>query len=118
MVPVTACAVFLLMTAGVYLLLQRSLLRVAIGLSLLSHAIHLLVLSAGRFGARAPLVLAGIAPEQLSDPLPHALVLTAIVISMALTIYLLAGMAAGSHAGRSGELDSAPRGGEDREEAR
>jgi len=106
-IPVAACAVFLLMAAGVYLLLQHSLLRVVVGLGLLSHAIHLLVLSAGRFGRRAPLALAGAPQEQLGDPLPQAFVLTAIVISMAITLYLLAGMAAGSRGGRPAEIETA-----------
>ena len=105
-----ASAVFLLMTSGVYLLMQRSLLRVAIGLSLLSHAIHLVVLSSGTFGRRAPLALAGAPPEQLGDPLPQAFVLTAIVISMAITVYLLAGIASTSRGGRPAEVEPAPSG--------
>jgi multicomponent Na+:H+ antiporter subunit C len=91
--PVVAAAVFLLLTGGVFLLLHRSLLRVALGLGCLGHAIHLIVLSAGRWGVRAPLVADGLRPEQISDPVPQAFVLTAIVIAMAFTLYLLAGMA-------------------------
>jgi multicomponent Na+:H+ antiporter subunit C len=108
LLPVVAAAVFLLLTAGVFLILHRSLLRVALGVGCLGHAIHLIVLSAGRWGERAPLVKAGIRPEQISDPVPQAFVLTAIVIAMAFTLYLLAGMVAQTRRGGAPELATPP----------
>lgn len=108
MLPVLAVAVFLLVTTGVFLLLHRSLLRVALGLTCLTHAVNLLVLSAGRFGERAPLVRPGLSAEQLNDPVPQAFVLTAIVIAMAFTLYLLAGMAVQTRRGGSPEVAPAP----------
>ncbi len=108
MLPVVAGTVFLLLTVGVFLLLQRSLLRVALGLGCLSHGVHFLVLSAGRWGDHAPLVTAGLRPEDISDPVPQAFVLTAIVIAMAFTVYLLAGMAAQTRRGGAPELAAPP----------
>jgi len=108
LLPVVAAAVFLLIAVGVFLLLHRSLLRVALGLGCLSHGVHLLVLSAGRWGDHAPLVTAGLRPEDISDPVPQAFVLTAIVIAMAFTVYLLAGMAAQARRGGVPELVAPP----------
>jgi len=108
LLPVVAAAVFLLITAGVFLLLQRSLLRVALGLGCLSHGVNFLVLSSGRWGEHAPLVTAGLGPQDISDPVPQAFVLTAIVIAMAFTVYLLAGMAAQARRGGSSELVAPP----------
>ena len=110
MLPVVTLAVFLLVTAGVFLLLHRSLLRVALGLGCLSHAVHFVVLSAGRWGDRAPLVKEGVRPEDVGDPVTQAFVLTAIVIALAFTLYLLAGMAAQTRRGGAPELASPPEG--------
>jgi len=72
------------------LLLQKTLFRVILGFSLLAHAVNLMVLaSAGEPGDPAILPASGPASGSVTDPLPQALVLTAIVISMAVTIYLL-----------------------------
>ena len=114
MLPVVALAVFLLVTVGVFLLLHRSLLRVALGIGCLSHAVNLLMLSAGRWGARAPLVAESIRPHDISDPVPQAFVLTAIVISMAFTLYLLAGMALKTRRGGAPELVVPPEADGDR----
>jgi multicomponent Na+:H+ antiporter subunit C len=74
---------------GVYLILERSLTRVLIGLVLLSNGVNVLFLvSSGRAG-RAPIV-GGDDSEPMSDPLPQALVLTAIVITLGTTAFLLA----------------------------
>jgi multicomponent Na+:H+ antiporter subunit C len=99
MEPVLVCSIFLLVTAGVYLLLQTSLVRVLLGVGLISHAVHLLILCAGRLGSLPPLMGTGANAETMSAPLPQALVLTSIVISMAITVYLLAAMAAGARHG-------------------
>ena len=80
--------VAILYTAGVYLLLDRSLTRVLLGVLVLGNATNLLVISAGGpFGAAA---LVGRAPEAaMSDPLVQALVLTAIVITLGVAAFLL-----------------------------
>ena len=85
-----AIAVGLLVAGGVYLILQRSLIRVVIGFVLLGHAVNVLVLSAGGMDRRGlPLIGRG-DPAAAADPLPQAFVLTAIVITFGITVYLLA----------------------------
>ena len=84
-----AIAVGLLVAGGVYLILQRSLIRVVIGFVLLGHAVNVLVLSAGGMDRRGlPLIGRG-DPAAAADPLPQAFVLTAIVITFGITVYLL-----------------------------
>jgi multicomponent Na+:H+ antiporter subunit C len=74
---------------GVYLILERSLTRVLVGLVLLSNGVNVLFLvSSGRAGG-APIV-GGSGSTPMSDPLPQALVLTAIVITLGTTAFLLA----------------------------
>ncbi len=114
MVPVTSLAVFLLVTVGVYLLMHRSLLRVAMGLGCLGHGINLILLAAGRWGSRAPLVTPGTQATDVTDPIPQAFVLTAIVISMALTLYLLAVTVVQTRHGGRAELVAAPENDEGR----
>ncbi len=81
-----------LVTAGVYLVIQRRLLQVILGLSLLSHAANLMIVSSGWVGdGFTPIVResANMNPVSYVDPLPQAMVLTAIVISFAMTAFLL-----------------------------
>ncbi|HIW99777.1 MAG TPA: Na(+)/H(+) antiporter subunit C [Candidatus Nesterenkonia stercoripullorum] len=76
--------------AGIYLLLERSLTRVLLGVILISNGANLLLLQvAGRAGL-APLVQNGVESEEYFDPLPQALLLTAIVIAFALVSFMLA----------------------------
>ncbi|MEM1109617.1 MAG: NADH-quinone oxidoreductase subunit K [Planctomycetota bacterium] len=79
-----------LFTCGFYLLMQRSLTKLILGLLLLSHAANLAVfLSAGLTRSPAPLVELGESapPADAADPLPQALVLTAIVIGFAVVSF-------------------------------
>ena len=78
-----------LYAAGVYLLLDRSLTRVLLGFLLLGNATNLLVLSSGGPAGLAP-ILGYSDPEQINDPLPQALILTAIVITFGVSAFLLA----------------------------
>jgi multicomponent Na+:H+ antiporter subunit C len=78
-----------LYAAGVYLLLDRSLTRVVLGFLLLGNATNLLLLSAGGPAGLAP-ILGYSEPEQMNDPLPQALILTAIVITFGIAAFLLA----------------------------
>jgi multicomponent Na+:H+ antiporter subunit C len=78
-----------LFTVGVYLLLERSLSRVLVGVILLGNGANLLFLVAGGAAGRPPIL--GQAPvRDMSDPLPQAMVLTAIVITLGMTAFLLA----------------------------
>ncbi|MFP7493559.1 Na(+)/H(+) antiporter subunit C [Terribacillus saccharophilus] len=73
---------------AVYNILQKQLLRIIIGTTLLSHAAHLFILTMGKLkrGA-APVLTEG--TENYTDPLPQALILTSIVISFGVTSLLL-----------------------------
>ena len=90
MTSVLTLAVALLTGTGVYLLLGRRMFSAILGLSLLAHAANLVVLAGGGWGAKAPIVTSGVDRTLLADPVPQAFVLTAIVISMTVTVYLLA----------------------------
>jgi len=85
---VVAIGIGVLAGSGVWLLLRPRTFQVAVGLSLLSYAVNVFIFVVGRLrvGA-APIVAAGGAadPAAYADPLPQALVLTAIVISFAMT---------------------------------
>jgi multicomponent Na+:H+ antiporter subunit C len=90
-----AIAVGLLVAGGVYLILQRNLIRVVVGFVLLGHAVNVLVVSAGGMDRRGlPLIGQG-DPGRAADPLPQAFVLTAIVITFGITVHLLALVRAG-----------------------
>jgi multicomponent Na+:H+ antiporter subunit C len=78
-----------LYAAGVYLLLDRSLTRVLVGFLLLGNATNLLLLSSGGYRGLAP-ILGYAEPEEMSDPLPQALILTAIVITFGISAFVLA----------------------------
>ena len=97
---------------GLYMVLSRHIVRMVLGLSLLTTAVNLVLFQAGRIrSAQPPLLLEG--AERLgesADPVPQALVLTAIVIGFALTVILAAlALRAWRGAGtlRSDELQSA-----------
>jgi multicomponent Na+:H+ antiporter subunit C len=79
-----------LFMAAVYLMLSKSLIRIIIGTGLLSHGAHLLLLTMGGLGGTAPPVVTdGVGISDYVDPLPQALILTAIVISFAVTSFFL-----------------------------
>ena len=87
-----ALGIGVLAGSGVWLILRPRTFQVIIGLSLLSYAVNLFILAMGRLTTRAAPVLAAGAvsdPAQVADPLPQALVLTAIVISFATTALFL-----------------------------
>ncbi|MBO8176304.1 Na(+)/H(+) antiporter subunit C [Aeribacillus pallidus] len=77
-----------LFTAATYLMLSKSLLRIIIGTGLLSHGAHLLILTMGGL-KRGAAPLLGEHAEVYVDPLPQALILTAIVISFGVTSFFL-----------------------------
>jgi len=77
-----------LLAAGVTLLLERNLTRVILGFTLLGNGVNLLILLGGGYGG-PPIV--GVTPEPaMSDPLTQAMILTAIVITLGMTAFLLA----------------------------
>ena len=81
-----------LVSAGVYLLLRARSFDIILGLTLLSYAVNLLIFSMGRLVVGKPPILRdGLAPTLANhaDPLPQALVLTAIAIAFAMTAVLV-----------------------------
>lgn len=85
-------AISLIFGAGIYLLLSRHLLRMLFGISLISAAANLVILISGRLGATSPPIIpegATSLPEGAANPLPQALILTAIVIGFALSALLI-----------------------------
>lgn len=82
----------LLLGSAVYLLLARSVLRMILGLLLLGNAANLAIMASGRIlGTAPPLVTSGAQAlaDGASNPLPQALILTAIVISFSLTAFVM-----------------------------
>ncbi|MBG6224367.1 multicomponent Na+:H+ antiporter subunit C [Arthrobacter sp. CAN_A2] len=75
--------------AGIYLLLERSLTRVLLGLILVGNGANILMLAMSGGGGRSPLYVSGTPAEEYTDSLPQALVLTAIVITFAVTAFML-----------------------------
>ena len=89
---IMSLAIGVLAGSGVWLILRPRTFQVVLGLALMSYAVNLFIIAMGRLrmGA-APIIeaAAGANPAAYADPLPQALVLTAIVISFAMTALLL-----------------------------
>ncbi len=83
-----AIVVGILFTCATYLMLSKSILRIIIGTGLLSHGAHLLILTMGGL-KRGAVPLLGEHAKNYVDPLPQALILTAIVISFGVTSFFL-----------------------------
>ena len=81
-------AVGLLTAAGIYLLLRARTFPVVLGLALLSYAINVFLFAMGRLAVDLPPVINGLG-RGYTDPLPQALVLTAIVISFGMTAVIV-----------------------------
>lgn len=84
--------VAILMTCGIYLMMERHILRIIFGVILLSNAINLSILVAGRLGEGIPPLIQDGAltpPENFANPLTQVLILTAIVIGFGLIIFAL-----------------------------
>jgi multicomponent Na+:H+ antiporter subunit C len=96
MIGVTlACLVAVLLGTGAYLLMQRSPIRLVLGLGLLSHGINLLLFGTGALKRGLPPIVLDKASftgdiSAFVDPLPQALILTAIVISFGITAFMIA----------------------------
>ncbi len=89
---IVAILIGMLFAGGLFCILRRSLMKLVIGIMLLSQGANLLVFSAGGLTSDKPafvLADAGIPPVGHADPLPQALVLTAIVIGFGLVVFAL-----------------------------
>lgn len=87
---IIALTIGILVGGGTYLLLQRSLVRIAFGVGIISHAVNLFLLTAGVPAYRDEPIADEMDPAAAADALPQAFVLTAIVITLAVTVFLLA----------------------------
>lgn len=84
---IVASAIGLMTAAAVYLILQRRTFPIVVGLTLLSYAINIFLFSSGRLVVNEPPIITG--ADSYADPLPQALVLTAIVISFGMTALIV-----------------------------
>ncbi|MGI5891443.1 MAG: Na(+)/H(+) antiporter subunit C [Bacillota bacterium] len=83
-----AVIIGIIFTIGVYLLLSESLLRIILGTSIITHGTHLLLITMGGLKTGGSPLL-GETVVSYTDPIPQALILTSIVISFAITGFLL-----------------------------
>lgn len=81
----------MLYTSGLYLMMKRSFVKVLIGLIFLGHAANMLIFTVGRITKGSPAFVPenGILSEPFSDPLPQALILTAIVIGFGIQAFAI-----------------------------
>ena len=85
-----ALVIALIAACGVQLMLSRHIMRTLLGITLISAAANLIIFYAGRIGSTAPPVIAPgdtTLPGTAANPLPQALILTAIVIGFSLTAF-------------------------------
>lgn len=100
---VTAC--------GIYLMLRGRTFPVVLGLSLLGYAVNVFIFATGRLWWNAPAL---VGQERMADPLPQALVLTAIVIGFATTGFIVEMALRSRHESGTDHVDGASASGEER----
>lgn len=110
-----ASAIGILTAAGIYLTLRMRTFPVILGISLLTYAVNIFLFASGRLAIGAPPILSD--AGTYTDPLPQALVLTAIVISFGMTAVVVV-IALGAYLGADHDLvdDTAPEADEHTEE--
>ena len=86
---IISITVGMLFSGAVFLILQRGMIRIVFGFVLLTNAINLFLMSTGGTYNRDEPFTTGKNTANMADPLPQAFVLTAIVISFAVTVFLL-----------------------------
>jgi multicomponent K+:H+ antiporter subunit C len=87
---ILSLAIGLMTTCGVWLILRPRTFQVIVGLSMLSYAVNLFIFGVGGVKSNMPPILEdGVVSTTLTDPVPQALVLTAIVIGFATTALFL-----------------------------
>ena len=108
MEPILAIVIGALYAAGLYLMLRRNLVRLVLGLALLSHAANLLIFTASGLRRDGPPFVphgADRPPAAVADPLPQALILTAIVIGFGVLAFALVLVHRVYHAVGTDDLD-------------
>ena len=89
---ILAVVIGVLFAAGLYMMMRRSIVKLIIGIALLGHAVNLLIFTVGRSTHAAPPVIPSSASSlntPYADPLPQALVLTAIVIGLGVQAFAI-----------------------------
>lgn len=104
-----ATGIGLAVACGVYLLLRGRSFTVVLGLTVLGYAVNVFIFAMGRLWTGAPPILRGDGP--FADPLPQALVLTAIVIGFATTGFVIELALRGHHDNGSDHVDGGAGGG-------
>ncbi|MBP0630316.1 MULTISPECIES: Na+/H+ antiporter subunit C [unclassified Cupriavidus] len=111
MAALYAVTIGILAACGIYLLLRERVFTVVLGLTLLSYAVSLFLLGMGRLSiGKPPVIVPG---ASYADPLPQALVLTAIVIAFGMTAFAVVlalrslGLTGSDHVDAAGEPDGA-----------
>lgn len=102
--------------ASIYLMLERHILRLLFGLILLSSAINIAIFTAGRLTPGLPPLIDAhsiLPPEGAANPLPQALILTAIVIGFGLLVFALMLFYRAYSEARSADIDAMRRSEED-----
>jgi multicomponent K+:H+ antiporter subunit C len=95
MEAILASAIGVLTAGGVYLLLRLRTFPVILGLAFLSYAVNVFIFASGRLAIDQSPILSPYGEASYTDPLPQALVLTAIVISFGMTaVLVMVGLAA------------------------
>ncbi|MFA5580394.1 MAG: Na+/H+ antiporter subunit C [Paracoccaceae bacterium] len=103
-----ASAIGVLTAAGIYLVLRQRTFPVIVGMTLISYAVNVFLFASGRLVVNMPPVLRD-GVDSYTDPLPQALVLTAIVIAFGMTAVIVL-MSLGSFiSGRTDRIDLSPK---------
>ena len=95
-----------IVACGIYLMLRGRTFTVVLGLTLLGYAVNVFIFAMGRLWAGAPPIVIGDGP--FADPLPQALVLTAIVIGFATTGFVIELALRSRHDNGSDHVDARP----------
>lgn len=93
MIYVYAATIAIVAGAGIYMILAKNIVRIILGVALLAAAANVLIFLSGRLGSVSPPIInegAEVLGDYAANPLPQALVLTAIVIGFALTAFAVA----------------------------
>lgn len=101
-----ATGIGFVVACGIYLLLRGRSFTVVLGLTLLGYAVNVFIFAMGRLWSAAPPILQG--REPVADPLPQALVLTAIVIGFATTGFVIELALRSRHENGTDHVDGRP----------
>ena len=94
---ILALTIALLIGSAVYLIQQRGLVHIVLGMMAFGHGANLMLLATGVYSYRGESFTSQVGMDQMADPLPQAFVLTAVVISMATSTILLTMAAMGAN---------------------